>query len=99
MFFSLQIGGLAVLGIGIWTSEGEYGSRQLSTLIGVELYRVDSFLLMVGGGVIISLTLIGLCGVLIPYKCLLGLVSMRYGLCFVTILPTSKPVYRLSSQL
>ncbi|XP_041359127.1 CD151 antigen-like [Gigantopelta aegis] len=67
------IGGLAILGIGIWTSEGEYGSKQLSTLIGVALYRVDSFMLMIGGGAIMGLTLIGLCGVLIPYKCLLGL--------------------------
>ena len=75
-----QIGGLAILGIGIWTLEAEYGSKQLSKLITADLYRVDSYLMIVTGSAIIAITLLGFCGVFTLYKCIMGLVS-RFGDC------------------
>ena len=71
---SPQVGGLAILGIGIWTLEAEYGSKQLSKLIPADLYRVDSYLMIVTGSAIIAITLLGFCGVFTQYKCIMGLV-------------------------
>ena len=72
---STQVGGLAILGIGIWTLEAEYGSKQLSKLINADLYRVDSYLMIITGSAIIAITFIGVCGVFSQYKCIMGLVS------------------------
>ncbi|KAK7101200.1 CD151 antigen-like [Littorina saxatilis] len=67
------VGGLAILGIGIWTLEAEYGSKQLSKLISADLYRVDSYLMIMIGSAIIAITFLGFCGVLTQYKCVMGL--------------------------
>lgn len=66
-------GACAILGIGIWTHEVEYGSKQLAGLIGVPLYQVDSVLMIVAGSSILLFTIVGLAGILLPQKCLLGL--------------------------
>ncbi|XP_076440007.1 CD151 antigen-like [Babylonia areolata] len=67
------VGGLAILGIGIWTLEAEYGSKQLSKLIDEDLYKVDSYLMIITGAAIIAITLLGFCGVFTRYKCIMGL--------------------------
>ena len=53
----------------------EYGSKQLAGLIGVPLYQVDSVIMIIAGSSILLFTIIGLGGILMPQKCLLGLVS------------------------
>ncbi|XP_048256447.1 CD151 antigen-like isoform X2 [Haliotis rufescens] len=72
-FVVVLICGIAILGIGIWTHESEYGSKQLSSLIDIPLYEVDSFLLIGCGVAIIVITLLGVCGVMTQYKCIMGL--------------------------
>ncbi|KAL8584292.1 hypothetical protein ACOMHN_014711 [Nucella lapillus] len=67
------VGGLAILGIGIWTLEAEYGSKQLSKLINEELYKVDSYLMIVTGSAILAITILGFFGVFTRYKCVMGL--------------------------
>lgn len=67
------IGGMAILGIGIWTLEAEYGSKQMSKLIDANLYRVDSYLMIITGAAILIITVIGFCGVFTQYKCIMGL--------------------------
>jgi hypothetical protein len=69
------VGALAILGIGIWTLEAEYGSKQLSKLIDADLYKIDSYLMIVTGSAIIAITLLGFCGVFTRIKCVMGLVS------------------------
>ena len=69
------MGAIAILTIGIWTHEVEYGSKQLAGLIGVPLYQVDSVIMIIAGSSILLFTIIGLGGILMPQKCLLGLVS------------------------
>ena len=71
----LQVGALAILSIGILTHEVEYGSKQLAGLIGAPLYQVDSVMMIIAGSSILVFTIIGLAGILLPQKCLLGLVS------------------------
>ncbi|ESP00522.1 hypothetical protein LOTGIDRAFT_157798 [Lottia gigantea] len=66
-------GALAILGIGIWTYEAEYGSKVLSKLIGVNLYQVDSYILIGVGSAIIFVTMLGICGLVAQYRCLMGL--------------------------
>ena len=61
--------------IGIWTHEVSYGSKAVAGLIGQPLYRVDSVILIVGGSATLVVVTIGLVGLLLPQKCLLGLVS------------------------
>lgn len=67
------VGGMAILGIGIWTLEAEYGSKQLSKLIDANLYKVDSYLMIITGAAILAITLLGFCGVFTRYKCIMGL--------------------------
>ena len=71
-----QVGAIAIFGIGIWTHEVEYGSKQLAGLIGAPLYQVDSVMLIIAGSAIFCFTAVGLAGILLPQKCLLGLVSI-----------------------
>lgn len=71
--FIVLVGGLAILGIGIWTLEAEYGSKQLSKLIEADLYHVDSYLLIITGSAIIAISLLGCCGVCTRIKCMMGL--------------------------
>jgi hypothetical protein len=72
-----QVGGFAVLGIGIYAHESDYGSRAVGGLIGVALYSVDSTMFIASGSVTICIMAIGLFGYLLPQKCLLGLVCSR----------------------
>ncbi|XP_005101672.1 CD151 antigen [Aplysia californica] len=69
----VMIGAIAILGIGIWTLEAEYGNKQVSELISAQLYKVDSYLLIIGGSAIIMITIVGILGVMKEYRCLLGL--------------------------
>ncbi|XP_060563760.1 CD151 antigen-like [Ruditapes philippinarum] len=77
----LMVGGVAVLGIGIWAHESEYGSKAVGGLIGVALYSIDSTLFIACGSVTICIMGVGLIGYLLPQKCLLGL-----HLCVMTFL-------------
>ena len=74
--FDIQVGGIAVLGIGIWSHESEYGSKAVGGLIGVALYSIDSTLFIACGSVTICIMAVGLIGYLLPQKCLLGLVCV-----------------------
>lgn len=69
----ILVGALAILSIGILTHEVEYGSKQLAGLIGAPLYQVDSVMMIIAGSSILVFTIIGLAGILLPQKCLLGL--------------------------
>lgn len=69
----ILVGGIAILGIGIWTHEVEYGSKQLAGLIGIPLYQIDSVMMIACGTATIILICLGLFGILLPQKCLLGL--------------------------
>ena len=76
VLFYPQIGAIAILGIGIWTHEVEYGSKQTATLVGRNLYQVDSQMMIACGTATILLMCVGLLGLLLPQKCLLGLVCL-----------------------
>lgn len=67
------VGAISILGIGIWTLEAEYGNKQVSELINAQIYKVDSYLMIIGGSAIIAITVVGILGVLKEYRCLLGL--------------------------
>ncbi|KAL5020845.1 hypothetical protein ScPMuIL_002072, partial [Solemya velum] len=66
-------GSLTILGIGIWTHEVEYGSHQLSGLIGQQTYRIDSLMMIGVGSATLIITIIGFIAILKEHKCLLGL--------------------------
>ncbi|KAH3697735.1 tetraspanin-11-like [Dreissena polymorpha] len=90
MLFIL-VGGMVILFIGIWTHEVNYGSRTVSTLLDAALYQVDSVIMIVCGSITIFIMIIGLLGVFIPQKCLLGfhlsiMTFTAFGLCAAGIL-------------
>ncbi|XP_033737532.1 tetraspanin-11-like [Pecten maximus] len=67
------IGSLAVFSVGVLTHEVEYGSKQISDLIGVAMYQVDS-IMMIGAGMAAFLTtILGLIAIMKNHRCLLGL--------------------------
>ncbi|KAH9495141.1 hypothetical protein Btru_018500 [Bulinus truncatus] len=67
------VGAFSILGIGIWTLEAEYGNKQISELINAQIYKVDSYLMIIGGSAIITISVVGFFGVFKDYRCLLGL--------------------------
>lgn len=67
------VGAISCLAIGIYTHEVEYGSKQMSALIGVSMYRADSIMMIVGGGAIILITLLGFIGAYKQHKCMFGM--------------------------
>ncbi|KAL5017659.1 hypothetical protein ScPMuIL_007248, partial [Solemya velum] len=69
----ITVGSLTILGIGIWTHEVEYGSHQLSGLIGQQTYRIDSLMMIGVGSATLIITIIGFIAILKEHKCLLGL--------------------------
>ncbi|GFN98558.1 tetraspanin [Plakobranchus ocellatus] len=69
----VMAGAVSILAIGIWTLEAEYGNKQISEMINAKLYEVDSYMLIIGGAAIMIVSIIGLCGVMKEYRCLVGL--------------------------
>lgn len=70
------MGAISCLVIGIYTHEVEYGSRQMSNLIGVSMYRADSVMMIGGGSAIIAITLLGFIGVYKQHRCMVGMVGL-----------------------
>ncbi|OWF49670.1 tetraspanin-15-like [Mizuhopecten yessoensis] len=67
------IGSLAVFSVGVLTHEVEYGSKQISDLIGVAMYQVDSIMMIGVGMAAFLITILGLIAILKNQRCLLGL--------------------------
>lgn len=67
------IGSLAVFAVGVLTHEVEYGSKQISDLIGVAMYQVDSIMMIAAGMAAFLITILGLIAILKNHRCLLGL--------------------------
>jgi len=63
------------LSVGIWTHEVEYGSKAVSGLIGYPLYQIDSVIMISCGSITILTMILGIVGVWMPQKCLVGFVS------------------------
>ncbi|KAL3869746.1 hypothetical protein ACJMK2_042387 [Sinanodonta woodiana] len=70
---AILVGALAILCIGIWTHETEYGGKQISALVGVQLFQVDSVMMIAAGSATLVITAIGIAAVLTRNECLLEL--------------------------
>ncbi|KAK3592903.1 hypothetical protein CHS0354_004130 [Potamilus streckersoni] len=70
---AILVGALAILGIGIWTHETEYGGKQISAMVGVHLFQVDSVMMIAAGSATLIITAIGIAAVLSRNECLLEL--------------------------
>lgn len=68
----LIIGG-AVLGLGIFTLVTDYGAREMTSIVGSDLYKAGVYLLIAGGSVTILVSFFGCCGAAMESRCLLGL--------------------------
>ncbi|XP_060077487.1 tetraspanin-11-like [Ylistrum balloti] len=67
------VGSLAVFSVGVLTHEVEYGSKQISDLIGVAMYQVDSIMMIAAGMAAFLITILGLIAIMKNHRCLLGL--------------------------
>lgn len=73
MLLVVLVGTLAVFSVGVLTHEVEYGSKQVSDLIGVAMYQVDSIMMIGVGMAAFLVTIMGLVAIVLNNRCLLGL--------------------------
>ncbi|KAK3592095.1 hypothetical protein CHS0354_019355 [Potamilus streckersoni] len=74
--------GLGVLGIGIWLLVTDYNAREVSVLIGSNLFEVGTYLMIAGGGAIALLAFCGCCGTMKEDRCVLAF----YGVTLMIVL-------------
>ncbi|XP_076463124.1 CD82 antigen-like [Babylonia areolata] len=68
----LFIGG-TVLGLGIFTLVTEYGVAEMTSILGSDLYKAGTYLLIAGGCITVLISFFGCCGAMMESRCLLGL--------------------------
>ena len=69
-----------MLGIGIWLLVTEYSAREISVLLGSNLFEIATYLMIAGGGTITLLAFCGCCGTMREDKCVLAFVSLTVSL-------------------
>ena len=72
-----QIIGCAALGVGVWLLVTDFGARNVTPIVGNQLYEVTTYLLIAGGGAVALLAFCGCCGTIREDKCVLSFVSGR----------------------
>lgn len=70
--FIIFIAGAGILGLGIYIIGSDYGARQLSEILGNDLYQIAAYVLIASGSVLIVISMCGCCGTLRESKFMLG---------------------------
>ena len=71
----LQLAGLGILGLGIYIIGSDYGAKQMSEILGNDLYQVSAYVLIASGALLIVFSMCGCCGAYRESRCMLGFVS------------------------
>ncbi|XP_076440012.1 tetraspanin-18-like isoform X3 [Babylonia areolata] len=64
--------GCAALGVGVWLLVTDFGARNVTPIVGNDLYEVTTYLLIAGGGAVALLAFCGCCGTIREDKCVLS---------------------------
>ncbi|KAH3693664.1 hypothetical protein DPMN_081104 [Dreissena polymorpha] len=70
--FIVFLAGGGLLGLGIYILGSDYGAKQVSEVLGTELYLIAAYALIATGGVLLVISMCGCCGVLRESRWLLG---------------------------
>ena len=77
LFYGLfQLVGAGILGLGIYALGSHYGARELSSVLGNDLYQVAAYVLIGTGVTLVIISICGCCGAHRESKCMLGVVSI-----------------------
>lgn len=68
----LAAGGVTI-GIGVWSLVSDYGAKDLASITGSSLYEAACIVIIVGGSVVVALSLVGCCGALSESRKLLAI--------------------------
>ena len=68
--------GAGILGLGIYVLGSDYGAKELSSILGNDLYQVAAYVLIGTGALLVILSICGCCGAHRESKCMLGFVSI-----------------------
>ncbi|PVD23321.1 hypothetical protein C0Q70_16589 [Pomacea canaliculata] len=64
--------GCGALGVGVWLLVTDFGARNVTPIVGNQLYEVTTYLLIAGGGAVALLAFCGCCGTIREDKCVLS---------------------------
>ena len=74
--FFFQLAGAGILGLGIYVLGSDYGAKELSSVLGNDLYQVAAYVLIGTGALLVIISICGCCGAHRESKCMLGFVSI-----------------------
>ena len=74
-FFTLQLAGAACAALGVYILVSDYGPKELSGVLGNELYHIAAYVAIAGGAAIAVISLCGCVGAAKESKIVLALVS------------------------
>ena len=72
-----QLAGAGILGLGIYILGSDYGAKELSSVLGNDLYQIAAYVLIIAGAVLVIISFCGFCGAHRESKLMLGVVSIR----------------------
>lgn len=75
--FFFQLAGAACTALGVYILVSDYGPRELSGVLGNELYHIAAYVAIAGGAAIAIISLCGCVGATKESKIILALVSIK----------------------
>lgn len=75
--FFFQLSGAACTALGVYILVSDYGPRELSGVLGNELYHIAAYVAIAGGAAIAIISLCGCVGATKESKIILALVSIK----------------------
>ena len=72
LYSGVQLAGLAILGIGVWT---KVDAGQFDSFLGNSGYSLSAYMMMAAGAFVAIVGFLGCCGAIKESRCLLGLVG------------------------
>lgn len=91
--------GLGVLGIGVWLLVTEYSAREVTVLVGSNLFEIGTYLMIAGGGTIALLAFCGCCGTMREDRCVLAFYGSTLALVLLSLIAGSTLAFLFRTQL
>ncbi|XP_060605341.1 tetraspanin-18-like isoform X1 [Ruditapes philippinarum] len=91
--------GLGVLGVGIWLLVTEYSAREVTVLVGSNLFEIGTYLMIAGGGTIALLAFCGCCGTMREDKCVLAFYGVTLTLVLLALVSGSALAFIFRNEL
>jgi len=84
--FLVFVGGIAVLGVGIWSLVDSNALGEIGTILGQDMFSTATYILIAVGVILLLLGFLGCCGAWKESKCLLGLFFFILFIMFIVLL-------------